>query len=180
MNTTLIGDAGRFAIEHELGDAWPPYGRARLWLDGLWFGDIRRSMFLHHLGSSLKAMVSRDPSVVRCVYPGPCDVPTEDRSLSGVSWSWGDSFDDFLFVLYAVDSERAVHFRWALHESRTGDIPGYPPGPHHARVPYAVFDAVVTDFVHALAIPCAPSRATSTAWLTGWTVRGSPTAATRE
>lgn len=152
MNTTFIGEATRFAIEYELETPWPPYGRVRLWLDGLWYGDIRRNMFLYHMGSSLRGMASRDPSVIRCLYPRACDVPREVELLSGLSESWGDVFDDFLFVVYAVEEDASVHFRWALHEARTGDIPGYPPGLHHARVPYAVFDPVVTGFVHALAI----------------------------
>lgn len=151
MTTTLIGDLNRFAIEYELETADPPYGRAKLYLDAMWFGDIRRSMFLYHIGRSLKAMVSRNPTVVP-VYSSASTVPGDEELLSGVSWSWGDSFDDFLFVLYAVEEERCVHFIWSLHESRANDFPGYPLGVHHFRVPFTVFDTVVAEFTNTLAI----------------------------
>lgn len=151
MTTSLIGDPNRFAIEYELETANPPYGRAKICLDGMWFGDIQRSMFLYHMGCSLRAMVSRNPKVVP-VYSTSSAAPRDDELLSGVSWSWGDSFDDFLFVLYAVEEERCVHFIWALHESRASDFPDYPLGLHHCRVPFTVFDQVVGEFIRTLAI----------------------------
>lgn len=138
MGTTIIGNPSRFAIEYELESAWPPSGRLTLWFDDLWFGDIRRSNFLYHMATSLQGMVSRDPSVVKCLYSDPSVVPGDDELLAGVGTAWGDSFDDFHFVLFAVESERNVHFLWELHQSREVDFPNYPLGPHHARVAYTV------------------------------------------
>jgi hypothetical protein len=153
MGTTIIGDRNQFAIEYELLDPQPPFGRVRLWVNGKWFGAIQREMYLYHMAKMLKWMTLREPCGMRLVYVESADVPTDDELLAGVSWSWGDSFDDFLFVLYAVEAEKLVHVLWKLEESRTGDFPGYELGPHHARVPYTIFDSVVQQYLDAIRIP---------------------------
>ena len=150
MATTLIGDPSQFAIEYELLNPWPAFGRVRLWVDGEWFGDIRREMHLYHMAKMMRWMMLREPGPMRLVYSSADHLPADDVLLVEASWSWGDSFDDFLFVLYAVEAERTVHVLWKLVESSVADFPGYPPGPHHASVPYTVFDVVVKRYVAAI------------------------------
>ena len=152
METTMIGDPSQFAIEYELLDPWPPFGRVRLWLDGKWFGDIRREMYLYHMANMLKWMMLRKPCGVRLLYATSDDVPPDDALLAGGSWSWGDSFYDFLFRLYAVEAEKKVHGVWSLVESSAGDFPGYALGLNHGSVPYTVFDDVVREYLGAVGI----------------------------
>jgi hypothetical protein len=153
MATMIIGDPTLFAIEYELETLQPLSGRMRIWLEGRWFGDIRRSNFLYHVATSLQAMVVRDPNTVTALYTDADDVPGEDELFASGDSSWGDSFDDFHFVLYAVNSTMHIHFHWELPESRRGNFLHYPQGRHRVRVPYRIFDDVVTNFLSALALP---------------------------
>jgi hypothetical protein len=153
VNSIVIGDQQVFAIEYMLESLSPPFGRVRVWAGNEWFGDFRREMFLYYMADNLRVMRDRSPVGLRHLYAAPEDVPSDHELLHSLSWSWGDVFDDFLFIIYAVEAERTVHVLWELHPSRVCDFPGYSPGPHHARVPYPAFDGVVTQFVDALAIP---------------------------
>ncbi|MGL6074347.1 MAG: hypothetical protein ACRC8S_09320 [Fimbriiglobus sp.] len=152
MNSILIGDPQAFAIEYSLQSLSPPFGRVRVWAGNEWFGDFRREMFLYYMADNLRAMRDRSPLRLRHLYAVAEDVPSDQELLHSLSWSWGDVFDDFLTIIYAVEAERMIHVLWALHPTRVSDFPGYSPGPHHARVPYLTFDGVVTQFVDALAI----------------------------
>lgn len=152
VRTTIIGDPQEFAIEYDLQVAWPPFGRVRLWADARWFGDIHREMYLFHMASMLQRLAERKPDRLRLIYGTPEDVPPDHSLLAGNSWSWGDSFYDFLFVLYAVESERRVHIVWSLVEERAVDFPGYVLGLNHSSVTYSVFDGVVEQFLSAVGI----------------------------
>lgn len=153
MDAILIGDQQVFAIEYWLESPSPPFGRVRVWAENKWLGDFRREMFLYYMAENLRAMRDRNPIRLKHLYATPNDVPSDQELLDTLSWSWGDVFDDFLSIIYAVEAERTVHVLWALQPSRGSNFPGYPPGPHHARVPYTAFDGVVTQFVDALAVP---------------------------
>lgn len=149
MGIHLVGDKDRFAIEYELLPMERPFGHVRLWVAGQWFGDIERDMFLHHMAKTLKWMVLRKPFRDDVVYAAEADAPSDAVLLAKCGWSWGDVFDDFSFALYAAEAERQVHVLWALSENRVDVFPDYPRGPHHARIPYAVFDDVVRRFLWA-------------------------------
>ena len=149
MPTTIIGDPATFAIEYELESAYPPYGRIRLWLERKRFGDIALSMFLYHMCSSLEAMMVRNPRTTPAVYVSQSDAPSDDTLFSEVSWSWGESFDDFVFALYAAQNDGLVHFVWKL-ERETETLHDDCPGPHHVAVPYMIYDKVVGELLRNL------------------------------
>ena len=144
MSTFLIGQREDFAIELELLKVWPPYGYVRLWLGGIYLGDIREAMFLYGLWCSLRAMHPRGNKYN--MYTASEEVPSYQTLWSRGGWSFGEGFDDFHLVYYAIENEGFVHFHWKLGVRPFRDHGEYPSGLHHYAIRFETFAAVVDEF----------------------------------
>lgn len=153
MPTTMIGDPHQFAIEYELLNHRPPFGHIRLWLDGKWFGQLERTMYLYHMAHMLQTILPPHDLGMCLVFSTLEDAPSDEEVLRSTSWSWGDSFDDYFFMIYVVEAERTVHFIWQLEAASLDSFPDYPLGPHHASVTMSTFVRVIGQYLDALGNP---------------------------
>lgn len=147
MTTVIIGEQSQFALEYDIKESEPPYGSVRMWVNGSWLGDIQRSMHLYHMGSVLASMVSRDNSTLPCIYAKNDDILVDDALLETTSWSWGDSFDDFLFRMYVVEDTCAIHIVWKINSLSQSIANEYPRGLHRGVISFDTFDKVVSRFI---------------------------------
>lgn len=153
METLIVGRINVFAIEFTIADTstdggdWPSHGGSRVWVEGERFGDLKRTDFFYPMAFDLAAMRLRTSLGPAGWYQRASDVPRDDDILEFTGWSWGDSYNDFWFCMFAVEDERRIHVVWRMNETPSCVFPPMTNNVRHARVHYCDFDNVVDKFV---------------------------------
>jgi hypothetical protein len=148
----LIGDPAEFAIEYEVvsvsmaAGVKMVYGHVRLWLGNEWFADIREAMFLDYLCDVLNSLQQRCAKY-RLLFKDLASVPSPDSMQLKGGWSFGEAFDDFDMIYYAVVAAGQIYFQWSLDSQFTAKYPGYSLDRHRHSVSFEAFDRVVNEFL---------------------------------
>lgn len=132
MKRIVFGDKRSFAIEIEVLELHPLFGRLCIWLDGLWLGDFNRSMFLFHAIDTFEILSSLANNY--CVYDNADAVPSIDELIDRGNWSIGESFDDFVMIYYITLHNDSIHFVWSMRSTSLSTFPTYPIGRFHTEI----------------------------------------------
>lgn len=154
---TIIGNPSVFAVEYELDledlakhkNSYRRYGGLRLWLHGIYLGNIKEFSFL---GSAIHVFVflKDRPGRASALFADESKVPDFWDMVDADAWSLNESFDDFVTVYYCTENTLEVHFKWTLKENPFFLYDNYPKGIHHARIPYKTYDDVINELLKAI------------------------------
>jgi hypothetical protein len=153
MKQLAFGERDNFAIEYRPMTSPPLCGGIRIWVKGLWLGEIESPEMMGHIAEGLNSVRGDRRKQSRIVYACADDVPSFDDLYGRSHWSFGEAFDDFDFVYYAVRNTEQVHFAWRATEGLLKRHPTYPSGMHNEGIKFDVYDRVVGSFLAELHVP---------------------------
>ncbi|VTS04900.1 hypothetical protein [Tuwongella immobilis] len=144
---SIIGDRGRFAIEYALYDRPRPFGSVRLWIADLWIGDFGQTAYLDYFCRKLYFLHSKRVLRTKLAF---VTQPSADQlvELSSIgNWSFGEAFDGFNLLYFAVAGDRCLSFRWEMADWLRETHPDYPGGVRVGKIDFNTYDEVVTPFL---------------------------------
>lgn len=154
MNTVTIGKKDRFGIEYALiPSKLALLGSVRVWFNGLWIGDNQYTFLIGSLCERLNSLRGVRRTRSSLLYADDSEVPTFQHLHGRSSWSFGEAFDDFSFVYYAVAKTERLHWVWRSHEEIRQRYPDYPAGLHRESVDFAEYDDVLGEFLRRVNVP---------------------------
>jgi hypothetical protein len=152
VSTQVFGSPDSFAIEYRAA-GMPLYGAVRIWIRGISVGNIDSPMLLGTFAEGLNSMRGPRRTCSQLLFTHDRDVPPFDVLRGIPHWSFGEPFDDFAFVYYAVLELRAVYWVWSARDPFLRLQPEYPKGVHKAGVPFESYDSTVGEMLRALNVP---------------------------
>ena len=149
----LLGNKNPFAIELNLVPSVPLFGGIRFWFCDDWLGELKVPILLGHIAEGLNAVRGSRRYRCRLAFLHDEEVPSFEALHRQSHWSFGESFDDFAFVYFAVHETRTVHWVWEARAPILQKNPNYPARILRASIPYDSYDAVVGEFLKTLSVP---------------------------
>jgi len=148
----VVGDLNTFAIEYDLTQTDPPFGRARLWLQGFPVGDYDEDMFLYDMSLVLASLIHRHSRKVDIIFSVLSDVPATRTLLERGGWSFGEAFDCFFLLYYATLDDDVIHWHWKFVRCGMPVSDFDLATAHHCKIEGKLFDPVASEYLLRLGI----------------------------
>ncbi len=153
MLRTMFGNPESFAIELERELRIPLMGAVRIWVGGLWIGDIDNSMDLGSMCERLNSLRGPRREKSKLLFTDEHAAPDFNTLRGFGGWSFGEPFDDFECVYYAAARTRLIHWMWLADENWRIRHPDYPAGIYRGHARFDEYDHVVGALLSALEVP---------------------------
>ena len=99
-------------------------------------------MFLGTFFRSMYILSQRDYRLSH-IYDSQSSVPSFEKLIDEGCWSWGEGFDRYDYVYYAIEPFNQIVFQWKIYRDPSVQNIGDETEPVKMAVSYQVFDQVV-------------------------------------
>ena len=158
MNTNLIGNREIFGIEYLALTVSPPppYGHCRIWLEGMFLGDIKETNYLTSTCSSLEGLAKyKDRFVLAAQFVSLSDIELFNLFESGETtkdygFLYIEGYD--AFNSYAYYKQNHLYFLWQLAPELKGEkhYQHLPQDLCSAKILLSIYEGVVNEFKRSL------------------------------
>ena len=116
----VFGSKETFGVEYLPEETGRRAGGISFWFSGRWLGELENPIMLDIVAYRLVTLLGARRAASLLLFKDDASVPSFEALASQAHWSFGEPFDDFTFVYYAIAETQTVHWAWRRVSASSG------------------------------------------------------------